>query len=76
MADYVTIGQADEVAEGDAAAFEVEGTEIAVARVDGNAATRSATSARTRVHADAGRRARRHRAHLRVSRQHVLDRDR
>ena len=35
MGDYVTIGRADEVAEGDAAAFEVEGTEIAVARVSG-----------------------------------------
>jgi nitrite reductase/ring-hydroxylating ferredoxin subunit len=35
MGDYVTIGRADEVAEGDASAFEVEGTEIAVARVGG-----------------------------------------
>jgi nitrite reductase/ring-hydroxylating ferredoxin subunit len=35
MGDYVTIGRADEVVEGDAAAFEVEGTEIAVARVSG-----------------------------------------
>jgi nitrite reductase/ring-hydroxylating ferredoxin subunit len=35
MGDYVTIGRSDEVEEGDAAAFEVEGTEIAVARVRG-----------------------------------------
>src|SRR3954452_19893442 len=35
MGDYVTIGRADEVHEGDAAAFEVEGAQVAVARVGG-----------------------------------------
>jgi 3-phenylpropionate/trans-cinnamate dioxygenase ferredoxin subunit len=35
MADFITIGRADEVAEGDAAAFVVEGTQVAVARVEG-----------------------------------------
>ena len=35
MAEFVTVGTADEVAEGEATAFEVEGSEIAVARVDG-----------------------------------------
>ena len=35
MADYITIGRADEVVEGDAAAFDVEGTQVAVARVEG-----------------------------------------
>jgi nitrite reductase/ring-hydroxylating ferredoxin subunit len=35
MGDFVTIGRADEVAEGDAAAFEVEGAQIGVARVGG-----------------------------------------
>ena len=35
MADFITIGRADEVDEGDAAAFDVEGTQVAVARVEG-----------------------------------------
>jgi nitrite reductase/ring-hydroxylating ferredoxin subunit len=35
MGEYVTVGRADEVADGDAAAFEVEGVDIAVARVEG-----------------------------------------
>jgi len=35
MADYITIGRADEDVEGDAAAFDVEGTQVAVARVEG-----------------------------------------
>jgi len=35
MADYITIGKAAEVEEGDAAAFDVEGTQVAVARVEG-----------------------------------------
>lgn len=35
MADYITIGRANEVEEGDASAFDVEGTQVAVARVDG-----------------------------------------
>ena len=36
MADYITIGKAAEVEEGDAAAFDVEGTQVAVARVQGD----------------------------------------
>ncbi len=35
MGEFITVGRADEVADGDAAAFEVEGTEVAVARVGG-----------------------------------------
>jgi nitrite reductase/ring-hydroxylating ferredoxin subunit len=35
MAEFVTVGKADEVAEGAAKAFDVNGLEIAVARVDG-----------------------------------------
>jgi 3-phenylpropionate/trans-cinnamate dioxygenase ferredoxin component len=35
MAGFVTVGRSDLVAEGDTAAFEVEGHEIAVARVEG-----------------------------------------
>ena len=35
MADYITIGKAAEVEEGDAAAFDVEGIQVAVARVEG-----------------------------------------
>jgi 3-phenylpropionate/trans-cinnamate dioxygenase ferredoxin subunit len=35
MADYITIGKAAEVEEGDAAAFDVEGTQVAVARGEG-----------------------------------------
>jgi nitrite reductase/ring-hydroxylating ferredoxin subunit len=35
MGDYFTIGRGDEVVEGDAAAFEIQGTQVAVARVGG-----------------------------------------
>jgi nitrite reductase/ring-hydroxylating ferredoxin subunit len=35
MGEFVTVGRADEVAEGDATAFDVEGAEVAVARVEG-----------------------------------------
>lgn len=35
MGEYVKVGRADEVADGDAAAFEVEGAEVAVARIEG-----------------------------------------
>ena len=35
MGEYIGVGRADEVAEGDAADFEVEGTQVAVARIDG-----------------------------------------
>ncbi|MEX0650438.1 MAG: Rieske (2Fe-2S) protein [Actinomycetota bacterium] len=35
MAEWITVGKSDEVAEGDANAFDVNGTQIAVARVDG-----------------------------------------
>jgi 3-phenylpropionate/trans-cinnamate dioxygenase ferredoxin subunit len=35
MAEFVTVGDADEVPEGEAKAFDVSGAEIAVARVDG-----------------------------------------
>ena len=35
MAEWITVGKADEVAEGDATAFDVNGEEVAVARVDG-----------------------------------------
>ena len=35
MAEWITVGNAEEVAEGDANAFDVNGVQIAVARVDG-----------------------------------------
>jgi len=35
VAEWITVGKADEVAEGDANAFDVNGVQIAVARVDG-----------------------------------------
>jgi nitrite reductase/ring-hydroxylating ferredoxin subunit len=35
MAEFVTVGRADEIAEGEAKAFPVNGQEIAVSRVDG-----------------------------------------
>ncbi len=35
MAEFVTVGKADEIAEGEAKAFPVNGQEIAVSRVDG-----------------------------------------
>ena len=35
MAEFVTVGTTDEVAEGEAKAFSVNGEEVAVARVDG-----------------------------------------
>lgn len=35
MAEFVTVGNADEIAEGEAKAFPVNGQEIAVSRVDG-----------------------------------------
>ena len=35
MGEFLTVGAADAVAEGAAAAFEVEGTQIGVARVEG-----------------------------------------
>ena len=35
MAEWITVGKADEVAEGDANAFDVNGVQIAAARVDG-----------------------------------------
>ena len=35
MAEWVTVGTADEIAEGEAKAFDVNGAEIAVARSDG-----------------------------------------
>ena len=35
MAEWITVGKSDEVAEGEANAFDVNGTQIAVARVDG-----------------------------------------
>jgi nitrite reductase/ring-hydroxylating ferredoxin subunit len=35
MAEFVTVGTSDEVPEGDAKAFDVDGAEIAVARVQG-----------------------------------------
>ena len=35
MAEFVTVGDSDEVPEGEAMAFDVGGAEIAVARVDG-----------------------------------------
>ncbi len=36
MGEFRAVGRADEVAEGDAADFEVEGAQVAVARIDGN----------------------------------------
>jgi nitrite reductase/ring-hydroxylating ferredoxin subunit len=36
MGEFITVGRTDEVPEGDAAAFEVEGAEVAVARVGGS----------------------------------------
>ena len=36
MAEWITVGKPDDVAEGDANAFDVSGAQIAVARVDGN----------------------------------------
>jgi 3-phenylpropionate/trans-cinnamate dioxygenase ferredoxin subunit len=36
VAEWITVGKPDEVAEGDANAFDVNGAQIAVARVDGN----------------------------------------
>ena len=35
MAEWITVGKADEIGEGEATAFPVKGEEIAVARVDG-----------------------------------------
>jgi 3-phenylpropionate/trans-cinnamate dioxygenase ferredoxin component len=35
MGEYIGVGKADEVGEGDAADFEVEGAQIAVARIEG-----------------------------------------
>jgi 3-phenylpropionate/trans-cinnamate dioxygenase ferredoxin component len=35
MAEFVTVGESSEVAEGDVKAFDVNGAEIAVARVEG-----------------------------------------
>ena len=35
MPDFVTVGDADEVPEGEAKAFDVNGAEIAVARIEG-----------------------------------------
>jgi nitrite reductase/ring-hydroxylating ferredoxin subunit len=35
MPDFVTVGDADEVPEGEAKAFDVNGAEVAVARVEG-----------------------------------------
>lgn len=35
MADFVTVGEASEVPEGEVKAFDVNGAEVAVARVDG-----------------------------------------
>ena len=35
MAEFVTVGESSEVAEGDVKAFDVSGAEVAVARVDG-----------------------------------------
>jgi 3-phenylpropionate/trans-cinnamate dioxygenase ferredoxin subunit len=35
MGEYFTVGRVDEVTDGDAAAFDVEGAEVAVARIDG-----------------------------------------
>ena len=35
MAEFVSVGKADEIAEGEAKAFPVNGQEIAVSRVDG-----------------------------------------
>lgn len=36
MAEWITVGRADDIAEGDAEAFEVAGEQIAVARVNGS----------------------------------------
>lgn len=36
MAEFVTVGRADEIGEGEAKAFPVGGSEIAVSRVDGS----------------------------------------
>jgi 3-phenylpropionate/trans-cinnamate dioxygenase ferredoxin subunit len=35
VAEWITVGKADEIAEGEATAFDVNGEEIAVSRVDG-----------------------------------------
>ncbi|MGZ8631786.1 MAG: Rieske (2Fe-2S) protein [Actinomycetota bacterium] len=35
MAEWITVGKADEIAEGEVTAFDVTGEEIAVSRVDG-----------------------------------------
>lgn len=35
MAEWITVGKADEIAEGDATAFDVNGAQIAVSRVGG-----------------------------------------
>ena len=35
MAEWVTVGKADDIAEGDATAFDVNGEQIAVSRVEG-----------------------------------------
>jgi 3-phenylpropionate/trans-cinnamate dioxygenase ferredoxin subunit len=35
VAEWVTVGKADDIAEGDATAFDVNGAQIAVSRVDG-----------------------------------------
>ncbi|MDH4112639.1 MAG: Rieske (2Fe-2S) protein [Actinomycetota bacterium] len=35
MAEWITVGKADDIAEGDATAFDVNGQQIAVSRVEG-----------------------------------------
>ena len=35
MAEWITVGKADDIAEGDATAFDVNGAQIAVSRVEG-----------------------------------------
>ena len=72
MGDFVTIGRADEVAEGDTAAFEVEGAPDR-RRASRRGAVRLLRRVHTsRLHARRRRRPRGHRAHVRVPRQHVL----
>ena len=76
MAEFVTVGDADEVPEGEAKAFDVSGAEIAVARVDGQLYAFSDICTHRHCNLAIGRRDRRHHDRVRVPRQPVRHEDR